>query len=358
VREKIFEILAWHEAEIPRVRSLIAMRRFWSTTLYARLRDEYEATILGKPRPQTLDDARPIVDTLPSLRRWAWLDRHVQDRLWQDVGQMVDQRADALAACLDPLDDDLGSIEIDPNQIYPDYYSQTDFHRQIGGIWKDDRGAAIYAMGARVIHIGKNDNFGLHDAFAKDLSAKIPQRILDLACGFGKTTFSLKKIFPDAVVDGIDLAAPCLRLGNRMANDWGLAINWRQGNIEHLPYEENEFDLITTTMTLHELPLSSIHQVFSEAYRVLKPGGTLVTIENPLMGEPLCDVLTQYHSQIIKEPFHFDFRLADMKDFALEAGFSEVEDRAWFPFGNKAEAHQGLKGWLTPWLWTEANKNE
>jgi ubiquinone/menaquinone biosynthesis C-methylase UbiE len=357
VTNSIFDILAWRDEEIPRVRSLLAMRRFWSASLYPALRDEYEAAISGKVRPQTPDEARPFVDALPGLPRWAWLDRHVQDRLWQDVENMVDARQDELATCLTQRDEDQGAFEIDSDQAYPAYYEQTDFHRQTGGIWQDDRGAAVYAMGARVIHIGKNDNFGLHDVFARDIECETPKRILDLACGFGKTTFSLKKKYPDAVVEGIDLAAPCLRLGRRMANDWGLDINWRQGDVEHLPYEDNSFDLITATMLLHELPLPSIRQTFAEANRVLKPGGILVALENPLMGEPLRDVLTQYHSQIIMEPFHFDFRLANMPDFARDAGFAQVEDKPWFPFGGSAASMQGPKDWLTPWRWTEARTN-
>jgi ubiquinone/menaquinone biosynthesis C-methylase UbiE len=357
VVKSVFEILAWKDEEIPRVRSLLAMRRFWSTSLYAALRDEYDAAIAGKAAPITADEARPIVDALPGLARWAWLDRHVQDRLWQDVGDMVDSRADDIAEILEARDGDLGSLQIDPGQVYPDYYENTDFHRQTGGIWQDDRGAAVYAMGARVIHIGKNDNFGLHDVFARDVKVNDPKRILDLGCGFGKTTFSLKKKYPDTVVEGIDLAAPCLRLGQRMANDWDLDIKWRQGNIEQLPYDDNEFDLVTTTMTLHELPLRAIRQSLQEAHRVLKPGGTLVALENPLMGEPLRDVLTQYHSEIIMEPFHFDFRLASMPEFAREAGFTTVEDSAWFPFGDKAASRQGPKDWLTPWRWTEAQKD-
>ena len=253
VAQSVFDLLAWREAEIPRVRALLAMRKFWSTTLYGSLRDEYELAIAGKSEPIDADAARPIVEGLPSMARWAWLSRHIQDRLWENIAVMVEERADDLKACFEPRDGDLGTLTLNPDINYPEYYAETDFHRQMGGIWQDDKGAATYAMGARVIHIGKNDDFGLHDDFARDLEVENPTRILDLACGFGKTTFSLKKRSPDAQVEGIDLAAPCLRLARRMATEKGLEINWRQGDIEHLPYDDNSFDLLTTTMTLHEL---------------------------------------------------------------------------------------------------------
>ena len=354
--QSIFDLLAWRETEIPRVRTLLAMRKFWSTTLYGSLRNEYQAAIEGKIEPADADGARPIVEELPSMARWAWLNRHIQDRLWENMTYMVETRADDLKACIEPRDGDLGTLSLDPELEYPDYYAGTDFHRQCNGIWRDDRGAAIYAMGARVIHLGKNDDFGLHDAFARDIDLNNPARILDLACGFGKTTFSLKERFPDARVDGIDLAAPCLRLGRRMATEKGLEIDWQQGNIERLPYEAESFDLLTTTMTLHELPLDAISNMMTEARRVLKPNGILLALENPLVGEPLRDVLVQYHSQIIVEPFHFDFRRADMTEFARTAGFADAFAREWYPFGHKPGVAKDPRNWVTPWCWIEAKK--
>jgi len=335
---------------------LLAMRKFWSSKLYPRLRDEYEEALDSSEAPTSAEEVQSIVEDLPSMGKWAWLDRHIQDRLWENVARMVEERSDRITACLEPRSDDLGSLTLETDMTYPKYYEEIDFHRQKGGIWRDDAGAAIYAMGARVIHIGKNDTFGLHDIFARDLETDPPAHILDLACGFGKTTFSLKKKFPDAYVEGIDLSAPCLRLGRRMATENGLEINWRQGDIEKLPYDDASFDILTTTMTLHELPLESIANSLSEAARVLKPGGVLVALENPLVGEPLRDLLTHYHSQIILEPFHFDFRRADMEKYLMSAGFGEASSKAWFPFGNKPGIEKDLRNWVTPWCWYEAIK--
>lgn len=354
--QSIFDILAWRAEEIPRIRSLLGMRKFWSTRLYGKIRDEYEAAT-GDKKPADTDEAFAVIDELPSLRRWAWLDRHVQDQLWRDVGDMVDDRLDDIDVCLEAKDDDLGQLLLEDDMQFPGYYEDIDFHRQIGGIWRGSRGAAIYAMGARVIHIGKNDDFGLHNAFADDIEIAAPENILDLACGFGKTTFSLKKRFPDAHVEGIDLAAPCLRLGRRMATEMGLNIDWRQGDIEHLPYDDDQFDLLTTTMTIHELPMDAIARSLAEAHRVLKPDGLLVTLENPLVGEPLRDALTHYHSQIIEEPFHYDFRRADLAKMLEDEGFRAITVKDWFPFGGMPGVKSDTHNWVTPWRWLEARKD-
>src|SRR5690606_16148806 len=140
---------------------------------------------------------------------------------WREVDAGLAPRLAAIEAAMAPRADDLGTLEFDAATRYPAYY-RFDFHRQAGGIWRDARGAAAYLMGARIVHVGRNNANELHDRFAADLGPLRPRRVLDLGCGFGKTTWSLKARFPDAEVHGIDLAAPCLALGRRIATERGL----------------------------------------------------------------------------------------------------------------------------------------
>ena len=142
-----------------------------------------------------------------------------------------------------------------------------------------------------------------------------------------------------------------------MATEMGLNIDWRQGDIEHLPYDDDQFDLLTTTMTIHELPMDAIARSLAEAHRVLKPDGLLVTLENPLVGEPLRDALTHYHSQIIEEPFHYDFRRADLAKMLEDESFRPITVKDWFPFGGMPGVKSDTHNWVTPWRWLEARKD-
>ncbi|GAA0711175.1 class I SAM-dependent methyltransferase [Dactylosporangium roseum] len=351
------ELLAWPESELPRIRHLLSLRKYLTGPLYRAIRTQYEAAIDRADPPTTTAEAAEVADRLPTVKYWVWLDRHIQDETWRIVERLVEPRIEQLVDVLTSREGDLGTLEELPaGAALPAYYVDTDFHRQTRGIWPDERAAAVYAMGARVIHVGRNDNFEMHDSFADSLPVERPQRILDLACGFGKTTFSLKKKWPQAEVHGLDLSAPCLRLARRMATERDLEIHWRQGDTEHAPYEDSGFDLVTVTMALHEMPIDSIYGTLREAHRLLRPGGTFCALEARLLNDPLRDLLGAYHSDVIVEPFMNAFRQSDFQQFASAAGFS-TEAPHWYGPGTVPGAEDDPTTWANGWTLLIARKD-
>lgn len=342
------DLLAWKPQEIPRVRYLLGLRRFWMTDLYRDLRSQYEDR-MGDSASAGVEDVKTIVDELPSLSLFLWLDGHIQTRLWEEVGWFADARLDEAESILEARDGDLGELQLDPHLDYPDYYEFFDFHRQPGGIWRDVRGALIYALGARVIHVGKNDAFELHDAFAEAVPRDDPRRVLDLGCGFGKTTFSMKKRYPDSEVIGLDLSEPCLRLGRRMATESGLEISWKQGAVESIPEEDGSVDVVTMSMLLHEMPMKSVHKTLTEALRVLAPGGVLVAFEPWVTGDPFRDLLGDYHSEVTGEPYIAPLRRTDLAALCKDLGFADAEMGGWTPPGAPAVTEVSDDRWATAW---------
>lgn len=93
--------------------------------------------------------------------------------------------------------------------------------------------------------------------------------ILDLGSGTGHFMLPLKGYFPDLEYIGLDLAEGMLQF-SRDTREKGWA-SWCCGDGENLPFASNSFDGIFSSLTIQWC--EHLPTLFSEIYRVLKPGG-------------------------------------------------------------------------------------
>lgn len=123
-----------------------------------------------------------------------------------------------------------------------------------------------------------------------------PLRILDVGAGTGMLLRSLRRMFPDAFLTGIDLAPG---MGNTAldttARDEKLL--YVEGDAERLPFSEGAFDLVVSTSAFQWL--NTLDAAFAEAFRVLSPGGTFLFA---FFGEgTLCELQNSYRSALLSE---------------------------------------------------------
>ena len=96
--------------------------------------------------------------------------------------------------------------------------------------------------------------------------------ILDLGCGTGFETRSLVQRYPDADVTCLDLSEGMLAYASTQP---GLQnCKWLVGDIEELPFGENRFDLVFSSLAIQWCDCFS--EVLEQVRQVLKPGGTFV----------------------------------------------------------------------------------
>jgi len=344
-----------HSADIDFVLSL---RRRWADTMYPALRHEYDVATRADP-PVTRKEAAPVVHQLPRYRWFAWMERGSQKQLWRAVADAVGD-GHAIKAPESPI----GSLELDPDLVLPDWYTDWDIHVQPGGVWRADASAEVYELGAKLVMLGGNDDYTFHrlftDAIAQDLGDRELTRLVDLGCGFGKSTWPLKKAFPSAEVIGVDLAAPCLKMAHAKAEAQGLAIRFRQADATDTGLEPDSADLVTATMTLHEMPQPAIRAFFAGAARILKPGGLLRLLEFQFTGEPFRDLAMMEHGSRNNEPFMPGMMATDTAALANDSGLANAR---WVAFDERPEGGRldGLKWpnraeWHFPWAILEAEK--
>jgi len=112
--------------------------------------------------------------------------------------------------------------------------------------------------------------------FAKALSLRGNERVLDVSCGTGELMARLHTRYSDLELVGVDLSAEMLREARAKLGEVP-HITLRQGNAEALPFDEATFDVVVSTSAFHyyEHP----EQALSEFQRVLRPGGHLAMMD-------------------------------------------------------------------------------
>ncbi|MEV4473145.1 class I SAM-dependent methyltransferase [Nonomuraea salmonea] len=99
--------------------------------------------------------------------------------------------------------------------------------------------------------------------------------VLDLGCGTGRLTIPLAGLAKEVV--GLDLCDGMLAVARRKAEEEGADIRFDQGDMCDLPYPDDSFDVVTSTLALMHIPLEARGTAFAEIARVLRPGGRLLT---------------------------------------------------------------------------------
>ena len=154
---------------------LLSCKTYWTRVIYPAVRDQHEAG--GK------------LETSALYQYYCWLERHLQRFKYSGRYGLQPYHAQQRQRLEEELRD--AEVELAAKPEYPDYYTRIDIHQHPGGVWSDPIAGFVYERGARsTTPLAGGRHRDLHDrltSIALEVAPK-PARVLDMGCGFGKST--------------------------------------------------------------------------------------------------------------------------------------------------------------------------
>jgi len=122
------------------------------------------------------------------------------------------------------------------------------------------------------------------------------QSVLDIGCGTGSLAIAAKRrVGPSGTVQGIDASPEMIARARRKASKTGVDVLFTSGVVEALPFPDEHFDAVLSTLMLHHLPRDARQQCAREMRRVLKPGGRVLAVDFGRAGGDRRSLMEHFH---------------------------------------------------------------
>ena len=160
--------------------------------------------------------------------------------------------------------------------------------------------------------------------------------VLDLGCGTGTLAILAATTARGTRVAGLDADPAILERARAKAHRARAAIDFDQGFAGELPYEDDRFDVVLSTLLFHHLPDAEKQRAAIEIRRTLRPGGRVVIGDVGRPHGPLMRLAVAATVQLVdgRETTMSSIR-GELPEVLAEAGLADITrtDRLRSPTG-------------------------
>ncbi|HVW89965.1 MAG TPA: bifunctional demethylmenaquinone methyltransferase/2-methoxy-6-polyprenyl-1,4-benzoquinol methylase UbiE [Gaiellaceae bacterium] len=156
-----------------------------------------------------------------------------------------------------------------------------------------DRIAPVYDAMNRIMTAGLDVRWRRLTAAA---AVRPGDRVLDAACGTGDLAIADRKAGASHVT-GLDFSEQMLARARRKAADRTDVLEWVQGDLLALPFEDASFDAATVGFGVRNV--ADLERALRELRRVLRPGGRLAILEITQPRGPLRPFFSLWFDRVV-----------------------------------------------------------
>lgn len=154
------------------------------------------------------------------------------------------------------------------------------------------------------------------------------ERVLDVGCGTGTLAVAALSAEPGVQVTGVDADPKILEIARGRAAEHGLDVTFDQGMASSLPYADESFDVVLSTLFFHHLTDEDKRRTGSEVARVLRPGGRAVVADMGRPQDPLMRGLARMTFQMLDGVATTSLNVrGELPGIFAQAGLDEVAVR-------------------------------
>jgi SAM-dependent methyltransferase len=171
-------------------------------------------------------------------------------------------------------------------------------------------------------HVCRNLGLGCGNPVAL-ASLKSGETVVDLGCGGGFDCFlASKEVGKTGKVIGVDMTPEMITKARENVEKMGAGnVEFRLGEIEHLPVADNSADIIMSNCVINLSPDKL--SVYRDAFRVLKPGGRLA-ISDIVATAPLPDEIRK-NLALLTACIGGAATIEDTEEMLKETGFQDIK---------------------------------
>lgn len=207
-----------------------------------------------------------------------------------------------------------------------------------GAVTADDISRQLGYSSEEVSSVPDGANMGLGCGNPQAIASLKPGEIvLDLGSGGGFDCFlAARSVGETGLVIGVDMTPDMISKARENAEKTGFKnIEFRLGEIEHLPVADNSVDVIISNCVINLSP--DKRKVFNDAFRVLKPGGRIAVsdiVATAELPDEIRDDLALHAGCMAGASL-----ISDLEIMLRESGFSAIRIQP------KEESREFIKTW-------------